>query len=140
MTFGEKIKAQRTLRGMDQAEFAVLIGVSRRTLINYEIYGRHPRTRDDYKRIANTLGVDVNYLLTEEEDFVLSAGEQYGSRGRKSAQELVQEVSGLFAGGELADEDLDEMMKGIQQAYWIAKEKNKKYTPKKYRSDNKTDN
>ena len=30
----------------------------------------------------------------------------------------------------LADEDLDEMMKGIQEAYWIAKEKNKKYTPK----------
>ncbi len=23
------------------------------------------------------------------------------------------------------------MMKGIQEAYWIAKEKNKKYTPKK---------
>ena len=41
--------------------------------------------------------------------------------------------TGLFAGGELADEDLDEMMKGIQEAYWIAKEKNKKYTPKKYR-------
>ena len=43
------------------------------------------------------------------------------------------EVTGLFAGGELADEDLDEMMKGIQEAYWIAKENNKKYTPKKYR-------
>jgi hypothetical protein len=28
------------------------------------------------------------------------------------------------------------MMKGIQEAYWIAKEKNKKYTPKKYRKDN----
>ena len=24
-------------------------------------------------------------------------------------------------------------LKGIQEAYWIAKEKNKKYTPKKYR-------
>ena len=49
------------------------------------------------------------------------------------------EVTGLFAGGELADEDLDEMMKGIQEAYWIAKEKNKKYTPKKYRKSKALD-
>ena len=27
------------------------------------------------------------------------------------------------------------MMKAIQEAYWIAKEKNKKYTPKKYRKE-----
>ena len=47
----------------------------------------------------------------------------------------MEEVSGLFAGGNIADEDLDEMMRGIQEAYWIAKEKNKKYTPKKYRKD-----
>ena len=36
---------------------------------------------------------------------------------------------------DIPDEDLDEMMRGIQEAYWIAKEKNKKYTPKKYRKD-----
>ena len=55
------------------------------------------------------------------------------ARGARQAKALVAEVTGLFAGGDLADEDLDEMMKGIQEAYWIAKEKNKKYTPKKYR-------
>jgi len=27
------------------------------------------------------------------------------------------------------------MMKALQDAYWIAKEKNKKFTPKKYRKD-----
>ncbi len=31
---------------------------------------------------------------------------------------------------------MDEMMKAIQDAYWIAKERNKKYTPKEY-SDKK---
>lgn len=43
--------------------------------------------------------------------------------------------AGLFAGGNIADEDLDVMMKALQDAYWIAKEKNKKFTPKKYRRD-----
>ena len=49
------------------------------------------------------------------------------------AERLVKEVSGLYAGGELAEEDMDAMMKAIQEAYWIAKEKNRKYVPKKYR-------
>ena len=50
-------------------------------------------------------------------------------------EDVVDEVSGLFAGGNIADEDLDVMMKALQDAYWIAKEKNKKFTPKKYRKD-----
>ena len=30
-------------------------------------------------------------------------------------------------------------MKALNDAYWIAKEKNKKYTPKKYRKTTKTE-
>lgn len=41
------------------------------------------------------------------------------------------EVTGLFAGGELDQDDMDEMMKAIQDAYWIAKEKNRKYVSKR---------
>lgn len=43
----------------------------------------------------------------------------------------MQEVTGLFAGGELDPDDMDEMMKAIQDAYWIAKEKNRKYAAKR---------
>lgn len=35
----------------------------------------------------------------------------------------------------MAEEDMDIMMQAIQQAYWIAKEKNRKFTPKKYRNE-----
>ena len=73
--------------------------------------------------------------MSEEESFITEASEQYGSRGAKQAQQLTEEVTGLFAGGEMAQEDMDVMMKAIQDAYWIAKEKNKKYTPKKYCSE-----
>ena len=74
--------------------------------------------------------------MTENDEFIVDAGAKYGSKGRRDARELMEEVSGLFAGGDLADEDLDEMMRGIQEAYWIAKEKNKKYTPKKFIKEN----
>lgn len=76
-----------------------------------------------------------NYFLNEDEEFLLSAAEKYGAKGAKQAQALVDEVSGLFASGNIVDENLDVMMKALQDAYWIAKEKNKKFTPKKYRKD-----
>ena len=66
---------------------------------------------------------------------VAQAAEKYGAKGAKQAQQLTEEVTGLFAGGDMAEEDMDLMMKAIQDAYWIAKEKNKKFTPKKYRAD-----
>lgn len=136
MTFAEKIKKERLSRGMDQPTFAKHIGVSPRTISYYENGRTFPRSRDDYKRIADILEVPVDYLLTENDEFIVDVGAKYGSKGRRDARELMEEVSGLFAGGDLADEDLDEMMRGIQEAYWIAKEKNKKYTPKKFIKEN----
>lgn len=133
MKFCEKVKEARNNANMTQDEFAKAIGVSLRTITNYETGERYPKKRETYYRMAEVLKVDVNYLLTDDEEFLLEAEAKYGSKGVRQAKALVAEVSGLFAGGELADEDLDEMMKEIQEAYWIAKEKNKKYTPKKYR-------
>ena len=135
MKFCEKIREARKNAGLKQDEFAKAIGVSLRTVSNYESGERYPKKRETYYKIAEVLKVDVNYLLTDDEEFLLEAEAKYGTKGARQAKALVAEVSGLFAGGELADEDLDEMMKGIQEAYWIAKEKNKKYTPKKYRTE-----
>ena len=44
-------------------------------------------------------------------------------------------MTGLFAGGEMAEEDMDALMLAVQQAYVDAKRKNRKYTPKKYLSE-----
>ena len=123
MKFCEKVKEARTKAGLKQDELAKAIGVSLRTISNYEAGTRYPKKRETYYKMAEVLKVE----------FLLNAESKYGSKGARQAKELMAEVTGLFAGGELADEDLDEMMKGIQEAYWIAKEKNKKYTPKKYR-------
>ena len=47
--------------------------------------------------------------------------------------ELVEQMGGMFAGGEMSEEDIDGVMRALQDLYWKAKEDNKKYTPKKYR-------
>lgn len=135
MKFCEKLKEARTRAGLKQEELAKALGVSLRTITNYESGERYPKKREIYYKLAELFHTEENYFLNEDEDFLLTAVEKYGSKGAKQARELMEEVSGLFAGGNIADEDLDEMMRGIQEAYWIAKEKNKKYTPKKYRID-----
>ena len=132
MTFGEKVKAQRKSMDLTQEELAVRIGVSRRVITSYENDRSRPRGLPAYKRLAEALEINVNYLLSEDEAFIADAEEQFGYRGKREAEALLQEVTGLFAGGEMAEEDKDELMLAIQEAYVIAKKNNKKYTPKKY--------
>ena len=133
MKFGEKLRELRAQRKISQKDVARAVGVSPRTYQGYEQEGRHPKSREVYGRLASFFACDVNYLLTEDEAFVADAAARYGIRGKRQAEELVQEISGLFAGGELAEEDRDEMMRAIQEAYWRAKEKNRKYVPDRYR-------
>ena len=135
MTFGEKVKNERNRLGLNQDELAKKIGVTRRVISSYENDSSRPRGTERYKKLAEALGVNINYLLSKDEAFIADVEDNYGHRGAKQAKELLAEVTGLFAGGEMADEDMREMVDAIQEAYLIAKKNNKKYTPKKYRKD-----
>ena len=115
MKFGEKVRAARLAAHYSQRQLADMTGIALRTIQNYE-------------------SGELESLKDDNADFVIKATEKYGSRGHEQAERLIKEVSGLYAGGELAEEDMDAMMKAIQEAYWIAKEKNRKFVPKKYRS------
>lgn len=131
MTFGERIRKLRMQKGMTQAQLAGQLGISLRTMKNYELGTSLPRTRKIYQNIADFFNVNINYLLAEDEAFIIEAKEVYGSRGKQQASALIAQVNGLFTGGDIAEEDMDEMMKAIQDAYWIAKEKNRRHAPDK---------
>ena len=138
MKFGEKVRRLRNEKGLSQTELGNLCGLSLRTIRNYEVDGRYPKQREVYSKLAAALGCDVNYLLSENEEFVLQAKQTYGYQGARDAEELIADISALFAGGELSEDAKDGVMRALQDAYWMAKEKNReKYTPKKYR--NKSD-
>lgn len=133
MKFNERLKKFREDKGLTQVQLSELSGISSRMIQKYESGKSRPRF-DAAEKLAGALNVQVIDLLGRNEILVAQAAEKYGTRGAKQAQQLTEEVTGLFAGGDIAEEDLDVMMKAIQDAYWIAKEKNKKYIPKKYRS------
>ncbi len=133
MTFGEKLKQERRNRNMDQASFAKLLGVSVHSVSDYETGKAYPRTRKAYDRIAKTLNLNINFLLTEEDEFLLETAAEYGSRGKRSAKKLLDDAAAMYAGGEMADEDMEELIFGLQEIFIDAKRKNReKYTPKKH--------
>ena len=133
MKFGEKLKTLRREKKLSQKALADLAGITTRTIQNYETNEILPKKRDTYNRLARALAVDATDLMSEDEDFVLSAGEQYGSRGVRQANAILEQVGALYAGGDLSEEDMDAFNRALQEAYWEAKSINQKFTPKKYR-------
>lgn len=135
MTFGEKIKNLRKAKNLNQTQLANAIGVSLRTIRGWEIEGRYPKQHELYQKLADVLGCDISYLMTEEETFVTEATEQYGSRGAKQAQQILEQAAAMFAGGELSDDDKTAFMDEIQMLYLDSKKRAKKFTPKRYLKD-----
>ena len=97
MTFGEKVKNERNRLGLNQDELAKKIGVTRRVISSYENDSSRPRGTERYKKLAEALGVNINYLLSEDEAFIADVEDNYGHRGGKQAKELLAEVTGLPA-------------------------------------------
>ena len=135
MTFGEKIKTLRKSKGMSQSELAALVGVSDRTLRSWERQGRFPKQNNLYQKLADALQCDVAYLMSENAAFITEATEQFGNRGAKQAQQILEQAAAMFAGGSLSDEDKTAFMDEIQSLYLDSKKRAKKYTPKKYLKD-----
>lgn len=131
MKFAEKVKELRIRKGLSQQQLADAIGVSRRTIINYES-GTYPKNRTLFKKLAEVLETTENYLVTTDEQFEAEAYMRYGARGKKQAQALTNELAEMFAaGGELEEDDMKAMIDALQEAFWIAKLENKKYGHRK---------
>ena len=133
MVFKDRLKEKRLEAGLTQVELAGKAGVTTRTIQNYELGNRKPANMEVIQRIADALNTTTEYLLGSSGAYVVEAQERGGAKAARDIEELVSEVTGLFAGGELSEEAIEGAMKALNDAYWMAKEKNRKYTPKNYR-------
>ncbi|MFA7030380.1 MAG: helix-turn-helix transcriptional regulator [Candidatus Cloacimonadaceae bacterium] len=133
MNFAQQLKDLRKEKNLTQEELAKKTGISLRTISRYELGDTLPRTKKYYEKIAEALDVDADYFLSQEANFLINARNEFGYKGAKDAEELVNEMIGLMAGGELPDEDKATILDAMQEAFYMAKLENKKYTPKKYR-------
>lgn len=133
MNFQERLKKKRLALGLTQSELAEKVGVSLRTIQNYES-GFHRATNINIvRKLAEVLGTDFDELLDTSERLEADAYAKDGRRSAMDINELVEEVTGLFAGGKLSEDALDGAIRALNEAYWIAKDNNKKYAPKNKR-------
>ena len=132
MTFGEKVKELRLLHEWSQEALAKAAGVSRRTIAAYESGSVYPRNRETYEKLSKALETDVQYLRTENEEFMEEVSEKYGRRGVLQAKDILEETAQLFAVGTLSAEDELAFITEMQRLYLDSKERAKKFTNKRY--------
>jgi len=134
MKFGEKLKEQRKKHKLTQEELAKELGIVRRSLVNYEQGTSYPKERGIYKKLADFFDVDINYFLTEDEEFLTSVAKHYGKRGLDQASVILDQTAALFAGGELSEADQIAFEQDMKRLFLDSKEKaREKFTPKKHR-------
>ncbi len=122
MTFGEKVLDLRKNKlKVSQTELAVMCGVSLRTVRGWEVDGRYPKSRETYARLAQVLEVDEAYLRGETE--LERDPAALRDDGQRSVSELIRGARLLFAGGSISEDDKDELMLSLQDAYVRAKRK-----------------
>ncbi len=132
MYFQDRLREKRLAKNLTQVQLAEAVSVTPRTIQHYESGTRRPTKMAIIEKLAAVLETTPEDLLGSQGLLVVAAHEQGGPRAAMDIEELVSEVTGLFAGGRLSDEALDGAMKALNDAYWIAKEKNKKYAPKRH--------
>ncbi|WP_397602237.1 helix-turn-helix domain-containing protein [Silvanigrella sp.] len=77
MEIGKTLKEIRIARGLNQTEFANLIGISESAVCQYERGGRYP-SAEILAKISSSLNVSCDYLLglkLENNDILLSLKE-----------------------------------------------------------------
>ncbi len=131
MKFNERLRMLRKKAGLTQTELAEAAGSTMRSIQNYEAGKRYPQNIEIAKKLAAALGVTSGELLGEEGEIIVDAGERGGRASARELRELVENLSCLFAGGELTEDDRDAAMQALSEAYWIAKNNAKKYSNKK---------
>ena len=119
MKFGEKLRLARTNAHMTQAELAEALGLAKRTVEGYESCSFYPRKRSTYDKLADLFGLERNWFLTENE-------ESKEESAKSDIEQAVADITALYTGGRLSEEDKDALARALMDAYWIAKDKQDK--------------
>jgi len=124
-SFARKLKDARESMDLSQAELARKTGLSQRSITAYENENTIPRG-NTIRKLARVLNISMEYLMNDEEIFIDTVRQNYGSKGAKEAANLLEQNKALFAGGDLSQEGKDAFFEALMVAYVSCKEEAKK--------------
>ena len=141
--FAKRLTELRKNAGLTRAQLAEKIGISGRTIINYENGTRIPFA-DTALKMAQVFGITVEELLgvhsspaeQEKASAMDSMHELYGKKAADQLDDLIGNANSLLAGGTLTEEQNMDFILEMQKLLILATERAKAvYTPKKYRTE-----
>lgn len=121
MPFSQRLKTLRKNNGLTQRQLADKIGISMRTLQNYESGTKYPRNEDTLKRIAEFFKVSETELVDADDKYVIRAVLSGTSLSAGELNSMVSQMSAMFAGGKLSQSDKDKVIRNLNEAYWNSK-------------------
>ncbi|MCG0275625.1 MAG: helix-turn-helix domain-containing protein [Thermosediminibacteraceae bacterium] len=133
MMIGERIKSLREERKITQQELARYLGVSQKTISNYENGERSPDP-DTLRKIADYFDVTVDYLLGRSNHRRLTRKDERDiEKIIEETRQRIENTEGLMLDGEiLSQEDVDTIINAMRVGLEMAKIRNKeKYGRKK---------
>ena len=130
MTIGDKLRIARIALNLSQIELAEKVGITERSIYNYEQTETYPKPAI-LKKLAEVLNVTVAYLMDEDEAdkhkdidqelFMANVKNKYGAKGVREAKDVISRASALFAGGELSDKAKDIFFQSLMEVYLESK-------------------
>lgn len=105
MTFGDRLKHFRELRGLTQEQLAVQIGVAKTTITGYEKGNREPDVAK-IKKLATALCISGNELLGIEQETPAPAEASTGGISLEESNNLLVALGYIKPGEQISDEDL----------------------------------
>lgn len=142
---GDRLKKLRSIHGLSQEELSKRLGMSRGTYAHYEINKRQP-DYETLQALANFFEVSTDYLISgKEESNPTSKLPELTQKDEKDIAKRLEQIKndlehadGLaFDGEPMSEEAKDSFLDAMEFILNQTKKINKKYTPKKYRKDDK---
>ena len=148
--FPEKLRTARKAKEWNQTELANAVGLTQRSLTDYECGRAVPRA-STIRKLAEALDVTEEYLTNDatndpnanrmSEAQINEVRRQFGSKGAREARDLLDRNVAFLAGGSVDQETKDAFFQALMTAYVTAKnEARATFTPKsKRKPKNKAD-
>ncbi|MBM7607539.1 transcriptional regulator with XRE-family HTH domain [Lysinibacillus composti] len=137
--FGDILAKLRKDRKLSQYDLAERMGFSRGQISNYEQGTRQPDF-ETLQKFADFFEVSTDYLLgrNKTSELVQSKEERDIAKRLEAFKQEIENSDGLAFNGEpISDEAKESLIESMEHIFRQTQRINKKYTPKKYRDEEK---